>query len=170
MTIQKPKLLLVSGKIAAGKSTLAARLAEPQGVVLISEDHWLSALYPGEISTLEDYIRCSHRLRKAIGPHVIALLRDGVSVVMDFPANTPKQRQWLRSLFESAEVEHELHYLDIPDAVCKTRLKERNESGNHAFQTSEADYDMITAHFVPPAAEEGFNLIANPPEQTDTSC
>lgn len=44
-------LHLVCGKIAAGKSTLTSELARAQNTVLISEDKWLSTLYPGEIQS-----------------------------------------------------------------------------------------------------------------------
>ena len=37
-----PTLHLVCGKIAAGKSTLANRLANAPATVLISEDYWMS--------------------------------------------------------------------------------------------------------------------------------
>lgn len=40
-----PTLHMICGKIAAGKSTLAARLAEADRTVLIAEDDWLGALY-----------------------------------------------------------------------------------------------------------------------------
>ena len=152
-------LFLVSGKIAAGKSTLADKMAAQPSTVLISEDHWLSNLFPGEITSLDDYVRCSARIRAAIGPQVVSVLQEGLSVVMDFPANTPKQRQWLRGLFEAANVHHELHFIDAPDDVCKRRLRDRNRSGQHAFQPSEADFDLVTRFFVPPDEDEGFNLI-----------
>ncbi|MCR9220367.1 MAG: ATP-binding protein [Alphaproteobacteria bacterium] len=154
-----PTLFLLCGKIAAGKSTLAGKLAARPGTVCVSEDRWLAALFPNEIVSLDDYVRCSARLREAIGPHVTALLREGLSVVMDFPANTPRQRRWLRGLFEAADVPHELHFLDVPDTVCKRRLLDRNRSGRHAFQPTEADFDLVTSYFTPPDAAEGFNLI-----------
>jgi len=72
-------LHLLCGKIAAGKSTLAATLADAQGTVLISEDHWLARLYPGEIGDIADYARAARRLCDAIGPHIRALLRAAVS-------------------------------------------------------------------------------------------
>lgn len=153
------KLILISGKIAAGKSTLASKLASRQASVLISEDHWLSNMYPGEITTLDDYVRCSARLRDAVHPHVVSLLREGLSVVMDFPANTISQRQWLRGIFETANAAHELHYIDVPDEVCKRRLRNRNLAGEHPFQPSEEDFDLFTSHFVAPLPDEGFNII-----------
>ena len=159
MPDRTPTLFLISGKIAAGKSTLAEKLAVRPATVLFSEDDWLSSLFPAEIATLDDYVRCSARLRDVAGPHVVSLLTAGVSVIMDFPANTRDQRKWLRDLFETAGVHHELHFVDAPDDVCKRRLRERNESGQHAFQTSEADFDIITSYFVPPTDDEGFNLI-----------
>ncbi len=154
-----PVLYLICGKIAAGKSTLAQELASGPSTILISEDVWLSKLFPGEISGLEDYVRCSSRLRDAMGPHIQSLLSRGVSVVMDYPANTLKNRAWMRSIFEGAEVAHELHYLDIPDDICMARLKKRNEAGNHDFQTSEEEFKLISSYFETPSVDEGFNMI-----------
>jgi len=100
-------------------------------------------------------------LRNAMTPHLIALLKARVSVVLDFPANTIPQRGWMRRLFEGASVPHELHFLDISDEVCKKRLRERNAAGAHPFQSSEADFELFTSYFVPPTPEEGFNVIAH---------
>lgn len=161
MTDQQPALFLIAGKIAAGKSTLAAELAARPATVLISEDHWMSTLFAHELSSLEDYVRCSARVRRAMEPHVVALLCEGLSVVMDFPANTPRQRAWLRRLFESAGVDHQLHYLDVPDEVCKARLRERNARGEHAFHVTEEQFDQFTSYFEPPSAAEGFSIIVH---------
>lgn len=161
MTKAPATLYLFCGKIAAGKSTLARRLVSSSAGFLISEDVWLSQLYPEEIRSLADYARCAERLRAAMGDHVEALLRAGLSVVLDFPANTIAVRQWMRGLFESAGADHELHHLDLPDAVCKARLQQRNLSGSHAFAPGEADYDRIAGFFAPPAPEEGFNLVVH---------
>jgi predicted kinase len=154
-----PTLHMICGKAAAGKSTLAARLAERSGTILISEDAWLSRLYPDEQKTVADYIRNSRRLRQAIEGHIVALLRAGLSVVLDFPANTPATRRWMRGLCESAGVVHRLHFLDVSDGECKARLRVRNEAGTHAFTVSDAEFDEITSYFVPPAADEGLTTV-----------
>jgi predicted kinase len=93
-------LHLLCGKMAAGKSTQARKLASQPGTVLISQDEWLASLYPGELNTLEDYVRCSTCLNGVMAAHVEALLRAGLSVVLDFPANTVKSRQWMKAIFE----------------------------------------------------------------------
>jgi predicted kinase len=154
-----PTLYLLCGKIAAGKSTLAGQLAVRPMTLLISEDHWTSHLFSDDLRTIDDYARCSARLRAAMGPHVVDILRQGLSVVLDFPANTVKTRNWMRSVITEAKVAHELHLLDVPDAICKQRLQARNAGGQHPFGVSEAEYELFTGYFVPPRPEEGFNLI-----------
>lgn len=154
-----PVLYLVCGKTGAGKTTLAGQLAATSKTVLVSEDDWLSQLYPEEIQNLSDYVRCTGRFRKALASHVEALLRTGLSVVLDFPANTPSSRQWAKTIFENSAVAHELHYLDVPNETCKARLRERNAVGSHPFMTSDDQFDEITRYFVPPSQDEGFNVI-----------
>jgi predicted kinase len=154
-------LYLLCGKIAAGKSTLARRLAAKPATVLASEDHRTSSLLLDDLKTIDDYDRFSARLRAAMGPHVIDLLRKGVSVVLDFPANTIEFRSWMRSLIDQSGAAHELHYLDVPDAICLQRLQERNADGKHPFQVGEEDYALFTSYFAPPGPEEGFNIVVH---------
>lgn len=160
MPDDRPTLHMLCGKIAAGKSTLAHRLADTPGGILLDQDSWLARLYPGEIASLDDYVRCSGRLRSAVGPHVIALLGAGLSVVLDYPANTVAGRIWMRGLFEAAAAAHVLHWLDVPDTVCKQRLRQRNRDGQHDFAPSEADFELFTQYFVPPSPAEGFSVQA----------
>jgi predicted kinase len=161
MAISQPVLYLLCGKIAAGKSTLANRLAARSATVLISEDYWNSNLFPGELKTIEDYSRYSKRVRNTMGPHVVSLLKAGLSVVLDFHANTRASRSWMRGILEEANVAHELHFLDTSDETCKRRLNARNAAGDHSYQVSESDYEIFTSYFVPPAPDEGFNVIVH---------
>lgn len=161
MSDPRPVLYLLCGKIAAGKSTLARSLATRPATILISEDHWNSSLFADELKSIEDYSRLSRRLRNAMGPHVVALLKAGLSVVLDFPANTLLTRGWMRGIVDAANVAHELHVLDLPDETCKRRLRARNAGGDHPFQSSDAEYDLFTSYFVPPTPDEGFNVIVH---------
>jgi predicted kinase len=156
-------LYLLCGKIAAGNSTLARRLAARPATLLISEDHWTSNLFAGDLRTIDDYGRFSARLRAAMGPHIVDILRQGLSIVLDFPANTVSNRNWMRSSISEANVAHELHLLDVPDTICRQRLRERNQGGKHPFQVTEAEYDLFTSYFVPPGAGEGFNVVVHTP-------
>jgi predicted kinase len=154
-------LHLMCGKIAAGKSTLAASLAEAPDTILLSEDRLLARLYPGEITTLADYARRAGRLREAIAPHIQDLLRSGLSVALDFQMNTLATRAWARSLFEGAEADHLLHYLRLDNETCKSRLRARNTAGTHDYAASDAEFDQFTSYFVEPGEAEGFQIVVH---------
>jgi hypothetical protein len=149
---------------------LARQLAARPATLLISQDHWMSILFPTENRTIEDFAQLTARLRAAMGPHVIDILRQNISVVLDFPANTLKWRNWMRSLITEANVAHELHVLDVSDAICKQRLRQRNESGKHPYEVSEGTYDLFMSYFVLPAADEGFSVIFHTPESSGPGC
>ena len=96
------KLIFFCGKMAAGKSTLARDLAVRENAVLLVQDDFLDALFPGEITDIPGFVKCASRLKNALTPHVCALLSKGISVVLDFPGNTKTQRSWFRELIERA--------------------------------------------------------------------
>ncbi len=146
------------GKVASGKSTLARQLVESEKGILISEDLWLSRLYPDEIQSFDDYLKYAQRLKVTLTPHIIDLLKQGNNLVLDFPGNVPAIRAWVRSLFEAAGAGHVLHYLELPDEVCKVQLAQRNgELPEGSVSLTEEQFDVISGYFEPPTQSEGFN-------------
>ena len=157
MSRSKGTLHMLCGKIAAGKSTLSDELGKAENTVVISEDRWIAQLYPSEIKGLGDYFERSERLRVTLAPHIVDLLRVGVSVVLDFHANTVRARKWMRGLFEQAEAPHQLHFLDVPNEVCLARMHARRAAGEHAL--SDTEFHHVTSSFVAPSPDEGLNVI-----------
>ncbi|CAI0889182.1 AAA family ATPase [Serratia quinivorans] len=152
-------LHMMCGKAGSGKSTIAHSLAQQPQTLLMVEDNWLVTLYEQQMATLQDYVRYSARLREVLSEHIVQLLRNGLSVVLDFPMNTPDRRLWTRQLAERAGVDHCLHFIDVSDALCKSRIKLRNEQGDHPFTLSEETFDLLTQYFVPPSEEECLTVI-----------
>lgn len=145
---------------------MSKKLASDHNAILISEDIWLSRLYPEEISTFDDYLKYSSRLKPLVLQHVQNLLSHEISVVLDFPGNVPSQRQWFRSIFEAAKVNHVLHYIVASDSLCKEQLRKRNaERPEGSMFMSEVEFDRITSYFQPPIADEGFNIIRHEPNK-----
>lgn len=73
----QPVLHMIAGKIASGKSTLAAELSAGKGTVRISEDAWLNVLFADQMTTPKDYVRCTARLRAAVGPQSVICCGQG---------------------------------------------------------------------------------------------
>lgn len=167
---EKPLLVFFCGKMGAGKSTLARRMAKDMNALLLSEDEWLAALFPDEIHGLPDYIQYSRRLKPVLGAHVRNILKSGVSVVMDFPANTVTQRNWFREIFEPDRIEHQLIYLDVDDATCLRQIAARAsaEPARARFDT-EVVFRQVTGHFQPPIEQEGFKIRVVTRESTQPS-
>ncbi|KPA21525.1 Chromatin associated protein KTI12 [Shimia sp. SK013] len=161
MMNQTATLHVLCGKPAAGKSTLCAQLSRAAGAVVISEDAWLATLFGDQMSSIADFVRCSQRVREVAGPHVVDLLKAGVTVVLDFQANTLESRAWMAGLARQAQVQATVHHLDVPDEVCKARLRERNAKGSHPFSVSEAQFDQLAQHFVAPTDEEGLEVVVH---------
>ena len=146
--------------MAAGKSTLSRELASREDAVLLVEDEFLERLFPGQIVDVAAYVTYSSRIRDALGPHIVSLLSMGVSVILDFPGNTRRQRAWFRRLIDDAGAEHELHFIDASDTLCLRQLRDRSQHlPPESLWTGEAGFHAVTAYFEPPAVEEGFNVV-----------
>ncbi|MFN3188762.1 MAG: AAA family ATPase [Candidatus Paceibacteria bacterium] len=137
-------LIFFCGKMGAGKSTLSAKIAGERGGVLISEDEWLAALFPGEIKDFNDYISYSARLKPVLRSHVEQMLMAGTTVVLDFPGNTRKQRAWFKSIYSQYGIPHELYYVAVDDEVCLKQLKQRQKERPERarFDTEEGRFQV----------------------------
>lgn len=153
-------LYFMCGRMASGKSTLAASLALEHDALLLSEDELLKRLFPNEIADLDSYVRCSTRLKSALEAHVCDLLARDLSVVLDFPANTLNQRAWFRKLIDTSGAPHQLHFVDATDETCKRQLRVRSSSGNADLaMQDETTFDLLSAYFVAPEPDEGFVVV-----------
>ena len=64
------KLIVMCGKMAAGKTTLSRELVARENAILLVQDDFLTALCPGDILDIPDFVRCSSRLRDAFSSHI----------------------------------------------------------------------------------------------------
>src|SRR5213075_1809228 len=78
-----------------------------------------------------------------------------------FPPTRSPAEHWMRGIVDDSGTAHQLHYLDVPDEVCRARLRKRNAAGTHDFAASDAEFDMITSHFVAPVPDEGFTVVVH---------
>jgi predicted kinase len=152
-------LIFFCGKMGSGKSRKAIEMAREIGAILLSEDDWLSKIYPEEINSFNNYLKYSSRLKPLIKTHVQNILKSGVSVILDFPGNTRTQREWFKEIFSEFNLPHRLIYLEADDQLCLTRIAYRRESNPERakFDTEEV-FRHVTSYFQPPCTTEGFNI------------
>lgn len=152
------KLIFFCGKMGAGKSTKSKEVASDNNAVLLSEDEWLSILYPQQIASFDDYIKYSVLLKPLIKSHVQKILLTGTNVVLDFPANTSKQRGWFKNIVLEVNAKHQLIYLDISDKKCIQQIAKRRleQPERSAFDTEKMFY-QVTKFFELPTENECLN-------------
>ena len=152
------------GRAGAGKSTRAREMSVARKAGLICEDQWLLRLFDGA-PTLEAYIERRGKIRNLLAEYVPPLLAAGHCVIFDFGGNTVRDRQWVRSVFDSVGARHELHHILADVALCKQRVAARNRAkppGIYWGDVSEATLDAVNAYFQPPAPAEGFTIFEHP--------
>jgi len=145
--------------MGAGKSTKSKQVAQERNAVLISEDEWLSKLYPNLITSFDDYLHYSSLIKPLVKSHVLDILKTGASVAMDFPANTVKQRKWFKELIAEANAPNELIYLKVSNDVCLRQIEKRRlEQPEREIFDTESMFTEVTKYFQEPDQSEGFNL------------
>jgi predicted kinase len=156
---QKGTLIFFCGKMGSGKSTKSKEIAKDMEAILLSEDEWLSAIYPNEIEDFDSYIKYSMRIKPLLKSHVQNILNIGINVVMDFPANTKKQRQWFIDIFSEHNIPHKLFYIEADDQLCLKQIEQRRLSNpeRHNFDTEEV-FRHVNSFFQPPSVDEAFNI------------
>jgi len=156
-------LHFISGKAGAGKTTLARQIAQTAPAILFCEDEWLSRL-AGPIGNLQEYLAAAGKIRSVIAPLSVDALKLGTSVVFDFAGNTIGDRRWVRTIFERAGADHQLHYISASDETCRTRVRQRNlakPAGLFFGHVTDPQVDEVNACFTPPGAEEGFTVVVH---------
>lgn len=153
-------LYFFCGKMGAGKSTKSKQWAIDKNAVLLSEDEWLSSLYPNHFASFEDYLKFSAQLKPLVKKHVQNILSTGTDVVMDFPANTQKLRKWFLDLVSEVNADHQLIFLNLNNEQCLRQIAQRrNEQPERAAFDTEAMFIHVTSFFEAPKESEGLKIL-----------
>ncbi|MDF2946506.1 MAG: cell division protein ZipA [Bacillales bacterium] len=153
-------LYFFCGKMGAGKSTKSNQLAKDKNAVLLSEDEWISSLYPNQVTSFEEYIKYSALLKPLVKKHVQNILSVGTDVVMDFPGNTKRLRKWFLEIASEINANHQLIFLNLSDQQCLSQIVQRRiEQPERAAFDTEAVFIHVTSFFEEPEASEGLNIL-----------
>jgi predicted kinase len=139
------------GPAGSGKSTIARQL-EAEGMTRLSFDQ--EAWHRG-IRTMPLPPEMHREIEDELRDRLIALVRAGTDVVLDFSFWSRRQRDAYRELLRPFGLEPETIYLATPRGVALQRVRDRATSHGDEF---ELDPDVAAAyfdHFEQPTDDEG---------------
>ncbi len=156
-----PTLVVLVGLPAAGKTTVARRLAVAHRALGFTPDEWMIPLFgESEAGGKRDVLEA--RLITV----ALDALRLGVSVVLDFGCWTRAERLALRWLAEHADAAFDSVYVEVDRTTQLARMAERWEHAPEStFPLTADDLDRFEGHFEVPEEDElqGFPAGAGRP-------
>jgi len=135
--VVKPAFIVVSGLPGTGKSYFCTKLAERLRFVVLESDALRKTLFPSPSYSPEE----SARLFWALHHLIEALLKKGISLILDATNLSERNRERLYNIAERLEVKLVLVRVEAPPEVVYQRLKSR-VGGASAPGNSDADWSV----------------------------
>jgi predicted kinase len=144
---RQPRLVLLCGLPASGKTTLARELADAYGAVRLNPDEWELTL---GVDPFDEAFQT--RLEAAFWELTKRLLVLGTSVVLEWGFWARSERDEKRQAARTLGAAVELRYLDAPYEELVRRVEDRHVSGGLAITGQHMDH--YRAIFEPPTDDE----------------
>ncbi len=146
-TRRQPRLVLLCGLPASGKTTLARELAEAYGAVRLNPDEWELALGIDPFDA-----EFQGRLEAEFSRLTERLLALGTSVILEWGFWARSERDEKRDLGRSLGAAVELRFLNVPYQELVQRVVDRQARGGLAI--TRHHMEEYRASFEPPTDDE----------------
>ena len=144
----KPTLHLLVGLPCSGKSTYAQAMQAEFPSVILNADSWELALF-GSIFPSERHEKVHDQLEKLLWSLGQDILRQGISLVLDYGFWGREERNYYRQAAGNLGVGFMIHYLDTPLDVIRERVTSRSAKESE-FNISYEDILRWSRTFEPP--------------------
>lgn len=144
---KQPRLVLLCGLPASGKTTLARELADAYRAVRLNTDEWKLAL---GIDPFDEDLRV--RLEGQLLALAQRLIVLGTSVILEWGFWARSERDELREVGRSLGAMVELHFLDVPFDELVRRVVARTANGGIPITANHMERYRVT--FQPPTVDE----------------
>ena len=147
-------LYALVGLPCAGKTTYAKALEARTGAMRFTPDEWHTFLFGHDMDDPEHDGR-HDRVEALMRNTADALLKNGVSVILDFGFWGRAERDSLRKYARELGAGFEMHYLDTPLDIIFERIEARNASGlEDIFRITRKDMETWLQWWEAPADDE----------------
>ena len=146
-TRKQPRLVLLCGLPASGKTTLARELADAYGAVRLNPDEWELVL---GIDPFDEEFQV--KLEAEFSRLTQRLLGLGTSVILEWGFWARSERDEKRELGRSLGAAVELRFLDLPYEELVQRVVDRHAKGGLAI--TESHMERYRRSFQPPTDDE----------------
>lgn len=160
-----PRLYVMVGLPAAGKTTLARRIEIEHRALRFAPDEWMIPLFGESMAIGKRNVLEGRFISTAL-----SALRRGFNVVLDFGVWAKDERTALRWLASTVGAECELVYVAIGEAEQRDRVNQRLATAPEStFPMTPSDLDGWRKIFQPPGEEElSGNHLDPPPSGFDS--
>ena len=145
-------MILVCGRVCAGKTTYAKRLAREIGAVRLNADELMKPLFGEYLGNRHEEVL--RQVTALLLEKAAECYENGVNVILDLGFWQRGMRKQAERFFEARGIRIQWHYLKIEDAEWKRRITKRNE--RILASGSKTDYlidENIIQKFEDPADE-----------------
>ena len=129
-------MILVCGRVCAGKTTYAKRLAREIGAVRLNADELMKPLFGEYLGNRHEEVL--RQVTALLLEKATECYENGVNVILDLGFWQRGMREQAERFFEARGIRTQWHYLKIEDAEWKRRITKRNE--RILASGSETDY------------------------------
>ena len=160
---------IVFGPQGAGKSTYSRRLAKETGAVCFSIDEWMNQLFGPDLPKPLNFTWIMERVRrceKRIWTTASAFAQTGGSVVLDLGFMKVASRTEFTGLAQACGLMFQLHFVDAPHDVRKSRVLARNSERGEtfSFEVTPGMFDFMENEFQRPTDAELATAIVSASE------
>jgi uncharacterized protein YbbK (DUF523 family)/predicted kinase len=152
------KVILICGKICAGKTTYAKRIANDINAVILSVDEITLTLFGQYIGDKHDEM--VEKTEKYLLKKTVELVSKGIDVILDWGFWMYKERQFVTKYFTDLKIKVEWHYVKVDNVNWQKYLSKRN---------CKIKNNMENFYFIDNAiAEKFWNIFEEPqPDEID---
>jgi predicted kinase len=131
-----PRIHLIVGPVAAGKSTFALELSKQHRAVRLNLDEWMAQLFspdrPDE-GVMSWYTERTARCIEQIWRLTISIIEAGTDVILEIGLIQRRDRERLYRRVAARGYDLTIHVLDAPRELRRERVQQRNQDKGATF-------------------------------------